>query len=369
LNFKLPYLSLLLFLGVSINAQNTDIFSKKSSSNYSDTTTVWGRDQIDSLVKDIRALFDELLDVEVGYAAVQTRFISNVGYGLDNAIGLNRDLRDTFEVLRKIVQSEFFVKSALKYDHLYARWLNRKKYSPKDNELENQFGDDVYANQIYFDVNFYPAWDTVKMNIDAAREAKAIAWKCIIDVHGLGEFKAEFSQAEMDTIVQTIVNDKKYTNIGREGKPDVNQGIFTSLGWLAEKFGFKPFDDPTNIKRVDFYAPVAGDNSFDKYDNKGILAGNYDNISVKGMQYFVPWKSLQATTTSTDTIKAVVSLKTSGKPSGDTLEFVTTKGTKLNAKRQNDTVYLITPLPALNKEETGDSSCKYQHTKILRCRT
>jgi len=283
---------------------------------------------------------------------VQSRFISNVGFGLDNTIGLNHDLRDTLEVLREIIESEFFVKSALRYNHLYARLFNRKTYSPKENKLENQYGNDVYAARLYFDINFFPAWDTIRYSYDAADSANLVAWKCIIDVHGMGEFKAEFSQSEMDSIIQSVVAEQ-YTNIGSDAKSDVNKSLFTGLGWLAEKFGFTPYSDPANIKRVDFYAIDNNDHSFDKYDNNGILAGNYDNTSVKGMQYYVPWKSMAENQLQTQKLRAVIIPKTEGKAGGDSVVFVTTDGTPVTFVKKDSLTYEITIPPVAAKKELG----------------
>ncbi len=295
-----------------------------TSTNPGDTTTQWSRQQIDSTIQAIRELFDELLDIEVGKAALQARHISNVGYGLDNVLGSNGELRDTFALLRDIVQSEFFIKSTVQFDHFYTRLLNRNNYSPTENELGRQFGGELYAGQIYFDVAFAPAWDTVKYTVDEARKANLIAWNCRIDVSDMGTFNAEFTAAEMDSLMQPYVSGKNYGNIKHEAAPDVNQGLYAGLGWLAEKFGFGPYHNPSNIKRIDFTAPVAL--GYDQYDNKGILFSNYENIAVDGKQYYVPWKSARINDNSPQYVFARAVRKDTTRPVEDSIAFVTVAG-------------------------------------------
>ena len=338
--------TLLLFLNINVKSQE----AKPQEQAAADTNQKWTRVGVDSLLENIRNYFDELLDVEVGWAALQARHISNVGYGIDNSIGLNRELRDTLEFLRNVVQSELFVKSMLKYDHFWPNLINRRKYSPTIRELENQH-EDVYKKNLFFDVVFYPAWDTTKMDVDAARKSGKIEYTCEIKVNGLGSFKTELSEKEMSRVLNEALTSKEYKRIKGEAAPDVNQGLFAGMGWLIDKFGFKPFDDPVNIKRVDFYAPTAQSYGYDKYED-AVLAGNYDNISVKGKQYYVPWKS--AAVTKTDTLIAVAVKKNPDRTSGDTLKFITTNGQPVKSVLQiNDTTYKITLPPITSEGEFG----------------
>ena len=314
------------------------------------TEQEWTRERVDSLVKSIREYFDELLDVELGWAALQARHLSNVGYGIDNRIGLNGELRDTLEFLRNVFESELFVKSMLKYDHFWPNLINRKQYSPKPNELEKQH-DGLYAQSLYFDIVFYPSWDTVAMDVDAAREAGKIGYKCTIAVNGLGEFEADLDGDEMSRILNGLITGKEYTKIKQQAGPDVNESMMAGLGWLAEKFDYKPFDDPTNIKRVDFCAPVSQNYGYDAYEN-AILSGNYDNVSIKGKQYHVPWKSVAIS--STESIKAIVKLKEEDRPAGAELKFVTTTGQPTGTVTQvNDTTYEIVLPPVTSEGEFG----------------
>ncbi len=314
------------------------------------TEQEWTRERVDSLVKSIREYFDELLDVELGWAALQARHLSNVGYGIDNRIGLNGELRDTLEFLRNVFESELFVKSMLKYDHFWPNLINRKQYSPKPNELEKQH-DGLYAQSLYFDIVFYPSWDTVAMDVDAAREAGKIGYKCTIAVNGLGQFEADLDGDEMSRILNGLITGKEYTKIKQQAGPDVNESMMAGLGWLAEKFDYRPFDDPTNIKRVDFYAPVSQNYGYDAYEN-AILSGNYDNVSIKGKQYHVPWKSVAIS--STESIKAIVKLKEEDRPAGAELKFVTTTGQPTGTVTQvNDTTYEIVLPPVTSEGEFG----------------
>ncbi len=226
----------------------------------------------------------------------------------------------------------------LQYDHFWPNLINRKDYSPKERELNNQY-DELYSNELFFDIIFRPAWDTISMDPDAAQKANKIAYTCEIKVNGLGKFTAELSEEDMTKALNETLAENEYKKIKREAGPDVNEGMFAGLGWLAEKFGFKPFEDPVNIKQVNFFAPLTQKYGYDQYDN-AILAGNYDNISIKGKQYYVPWKS--AAVSQTDSIVAVVVKKESDKQVGDTLKFTTTNGKPVNSfTKVNDTTYRI----------------------------
>jgi hypothetical protein len=189
---------------------------------------VWSRDQIDTLIKDIRAWFDQLLDVEIGMAALQIRHISNVGYGIDNFIGLNGELRDTLEFTRQILQSEIFLRSYLEYDHYYTRLLNRKEYSPSPKEIENNF-EQTYESELKYDIKFYPAWDTVAMDVDAARKADAIAYKVKTTIHGKGEVWIKLDQKQIEEVFNSIVEDEKYRKIKKEAEPSINKAMTESL--------------------------------------------------------------------------------------------------------------------------------------------
>ena len=288
--------------------------------------------------------------MELGWAALQARHLSNVGYGIDNRIGLNGELRDTLEFLRNVFESELFVKSMLKYDHFWPNLINRKQYSPKPNELEKQH-DELYAQSLYFDIVFYPSWDTVAMDVDAAREAGKIGYKCTIAVNGLGQFEADLDGDEMSRILNGLITGKEYTKIKQQAGPDVNESMMTGLGWLAEKFDYRPFDDPTNIKRVDFYAPVSQNYGYDAYEN-AILSGNYDNVSIKGKQYHVPWKSVAVQ--KPESVVAIVRLKEKDKPAGAKLKFITTTGQEAKqVTRADDTTYHVVLPPVTSEGEFG----------------
>ncbi len=335
-----------LFMTVTFaQAQETPVQTKNNEAEQE-----WTRERVDSLVKSIREYFDELLDVELGWAALQARHLSNVGYGIDNRIGLNGELRDTLEFLRNVFESELFVKSMLKYDHFWPNLINRKQYSPKPNELEKQH-DGLYAQSLYFDIVFYPSWDTVAMDVDVAREAGKIGYKCTIAVNGLGEFEADLDGDEMSRILNGLITGKEYTKIKQQADPDVNESMMAGLGWLAEKFDYRPFDDPTNIKRVDFYAPVSQNYGYDAYEN-AILSGNYDNVSIKGKQYHVPWKS--AAVSASESIMAIVKLKEKDKPAGAKLKFITTTGQEAQqVTRADDTTYHVVLPPVTSEGEFG----------------
>ncbi len=340
-------LTAILFVNLDLHAQEENATEK---ANGEEEKQEWTRERVDSLVKSIREYFDELLDVELGWAALQARHLSNVGYGIDNYFGLNRELRDTLEFLRNVFESELFVKSMLKYDHFWPNLINRKQYSPKPNELEKQH-DGLYAQSLYFDIVFYPSWDTVAMDVDAAREAGKIGYKCTIAVNGLGQFEADLDGDEMSRILNELITGKEYTKIKQQAGPDVNESMMAGLGWLAEKFDYRPFDDPTNIKRVDFYAPVSQNYGYDAYEN-AILSGNYDNVSIKGKQYHVPWKSVAVQ--KPESVVAIVRLKERDKPAGAKLKFITTTGQEAQqATRADDTTYHVVLPPVTSEGEFG----------------
>jgi hypothetical protein len=217
--------------------------------NYSMARADTGQAFKDSVVKSIRGFFDELLDVEIGWAALQTRHISNVGYGLDNAIGLNGELRDTMEVLRQVFESEIFIKSILQYDHFWSNMLNRKNYSPNPREIENQFGE-PYASEIKFDVRVIPAWDTVAMDVDAARKAKQIAYKVVVKVHGQGEIWMKINQQQLEQIFKENLENQSYTKISKDAKPAVNSALFAGLESISSKIDAVNNFDPNSILNI-----------------------------------------------------------------------------------------------------------------------
>ncbi len=329
--YKIAFIRLLLAVLILFSSFSNDTFAQQYAVDTSMTL-----DQIrDSARKKVNEFFDEILDLEVAVAALQTRHISNVGYGLDNVIGLNGELHDTFKMLRTIVQSELFIKSAVKYDHFWTNLINRSNYSPNDNELSRKYDDELYFNKIYFDVTFTPAWDTVRLDVDAAREKDSIAWICRIDVWNTGTFTAEFDPDEMDSVISIAMGANRFEKIKREASPVVNESMFAGLGWLAEKFGYEPFPNPTNIKHVEFTANT--DKGFDSYDNKGILANNYDNISIAGKQYYVPWHSATTNGGQTITLKAHVVPVDAEEAIDDSVTFVTTAGAPIETTKNPET--------------------------------
>jgi len=120
------------------------------SETQTQTVKEFDQDEADSLIQAIRDFFDELLDVRIGWDALLIRHISNVGYGIDNAIGLNGELKDTLGFARLILQSEIGIRSYMKYNHFWPNLINRKEYSPTAKEITRKF-DSIYGSEIKFD--------------------------------------------------------------------------------------------------------------------------------------------------------------------------------------------------------------------------
>lgn len=289
-------------------------------------TSSYGQEKTDtpspeSFKKEVQNFFDEVLDVDIAWDALKIRHISNVGYGVDNVIGRNAALQDTLEFVRQVLQSEFFVRSFLQYDHFWARALNRKGYSPTEGEINRKYNA-AYNSDIKFDIIFTPAWDTVAMDPDAARKAGLIAYNVKIVTQAHGAIETRINQEELATLLNSSLQGQQYSNIGNQAKPDVNASLFKGLGLLVGADTLFR-EDTGNIDRVEFTASSKQLYGFDKFDNQA-LAGNYNQATLKGQTRYIPWKSVAVS--SIDSLRARVVRGNDKQPVNDTLRFRTGGG-------------------------------------------
>ncbi|MFT3738780.1 MAG: DNA/RNA non-specific endonuclease [Breznakibacter sp.] len=235
------------------------------------TATVVDTARLNAMKDSIRWRLTQFFDIDMFDKCLQVRQISNIK-GL-SLLKKNQSLADSVSLFEKGYETNIFVNSFVNSDQLWPRLLFNK------DKTTDLVADTKNAPAVGFDIRFTPqgTGDGRVFNVDILNKPS----------QGL------LDGGKQNNLLQ-VTNQglgKPFGKISPVAKDSVNEAMFRGIAALREMF--EEQTNECNIAQVTF-EPCAGQQyGFDVVPHE-ILAGNYEELNVKGRKYEVPWKSVAA---------------------------------------------------------------------------
>jgi len=273
-------LLILLFwlLGTSIFAQQTTNSNQQSSKSLVDTAT------LNAMKDSMSNRLGQVFDIDMLMQCLQVRQISSIG--MVTLLTKNKSLADTVNKFEKDYGVNLMVHSYINSPQFWPNLLfNKDKLSDWTSNAQNKPG-------VGFDIKFTPKgsnWLDRTFKADIGNGAT----QGLLDTTKLNKVKV----AENKTLGNSFASIPRDT---------INQAVFKGIDVLRDLF--KEQSDQCNLSQVTFM-PCSGQvYGFDVIPDN-TLRSYYDQLSIKGRPYEVPWKSVAASSIDSVLIKIVKSDK------------------------------------------------------------